>query len=187
MQSLWPHTVEGLAKFITVTLAIVAFLSQAWQASIRRKSEYNATLRAWGSSTLKLLHQIRFDNSVERLQLERGLDAIELAVDKGRLFFPNKKVPGTTNGWRPRILDWLVLSVELARLSDEQIDSAERISYLYRLRRRFIEDLQRILQPTLFTSTMMTLKIQLLLRSGPMDGSQSMEPIPEVLALVERL
>jgi hypothetical protein len=162
MVFVWPHTVEELAKFATIVFALVTFLSQVWQTSIRRKSEYNVTLGLWANGTLALLHRIKLEEPADKQNFNQDIASLELAIDQGRLFFPNKKVRGAEYGWRPRILDWLVYSVDLARIPDGVLSKKEKDCYLYKLRRCYIEDLQRILQPTFFSSTMMNLKIQLL-------------------------
>lgn len=187
--SLWPTTIESLAKYEALMLAVVVFAFNFRQSSIKRKGDYNLALTTWANAAIEQLWVLKYSESQDRPEV---LLKLRTTIDQGRLFFPNKKVAGSAHGWRPRLLDWLTYSVKLMDITETALDKeglSQRNKVLDGLRRGFIEDTQLILAPTSFLQIAPILKLQIMIwrRSGPMDTSQSVQPILDAQAFLNRL
>lgn len=185
----WPHNSEELIKFVTIAISLAVFIFQLWQSSIKRRAEYNSALVSWGDETISLLHRIANCENTDISKISDQVLDLEIAISRGRLFFPNKRMPGSDHGWRPRILDWLVYTAKLAK-SPGLFSIEDRCNLFEQLKRGYIRDLQILLRPTAVSSTMMSLKIQLVLgrhfSKGPMDTSQEEPPIDRLASTFKK-
>ena len=184
---LWPTTIESLAKYEAAMLAVVVFAFNFRQSSIKRKGDYNLALTNWANAAIEQLLVLKLGKPKDRQEV---LLKLRTTIDQGRLFFPNTKVAGLTHGWRPRLFDWLRYSEKLIEIPETALDEewlAKRHELLEELRRGFIEDTQLILAPTSFLQIAPILRLQIMIwrGTGPMDTSQSVQPIPATQVFLE--
>ena len=144
--------------------------------SIRTRQQFNAELRQWADSCIHVLSDLEIiaeSGATNQLETQPSLSKISALVDAGRLFFPNpdtdlygKHKEGAFQGFRPRILDWLVFTYKLIKTAPSLPDqeTARMINYM---RRGFTSDVQVVINPRNLFMTMEELQ-ELLSQS---DGS----------------
>jgi len=165
----------------------------ARESSTRARQQYNADLRHWFNEGIYALSdavQLARLEQVDAKKVGEVISRLSALADQGRLFFPNQyptlhgqDKESAHRGFRPRILDWLIYSVELSCLikltPDTEISTA-----LTLMKRGFTSDAQLAIDPlNLFTTLN---QLQDLLKKGEfMEVSQSHQNLVKARAVID--
>lgn len=199
-----PYVFSALSLVVAVlslALAAVALRKGFRDSSVaaqendfRARRQYNAEVRRWSDGCTTALSDavyLAFCGYPEQKPLYDTISALSALVEQGRLFFPNRFIRSSTNsatpareGWRPRILDWLIFSLRIcAAMTPERDPEAEEV--LKRMQAGFTSDVQLLLDPLNPFCKMSDLP-NLLLAGEFMDASQQHPYLVEAKELLQQ-
>lgn len=156
-------SISLVLSVVSIVVAAITLLKGFRDSSLgqkekdfRARQQYNAEVRRWSSACSDALGESVYlvaRGIVNEEMRHKTMSLLSSLVEQGRLFFPN--IPPRDSSWsgldaregyRPRILDWLVYSLEICSATKAGVDSeAEEI--LKNMQAGFTGDVQLFLNP----------------------------------------
>ncbi len=161
IRALSPEWISAAFAAFSVLAAMVAMLSSRRATRNAFRLEWTRDVIGWGSRAISALadaHSLcaaKTEAAVAELPPRgRVLSDISALIDQGRLFFENRHVrfygaekPSAYRGHRPVMLDHLVAVHDCLRDAVIASPDKERVEKLWGLRREFVSELQRVVEP----------------------------------------
>jgi len=159
----------GLSDFLAgvavlISLGSVAFTIKQQQSAFRLA--WVQQVVSWAKECIRVMSSVgefltdSSLNDYDRAQIRYdALSKLTSLIDEGRFVFENnrktsfgKEKPSAYQGYRPRVLDFLVESYNILNGIDHSIVNEADVKYkrIVELKRRFVSDIQLVISPNWF-------------------------------------